>query len=107
MTDAGGPGTGFEVLFKELTYLKLFSEIKKECPECPLSRKMRHIFLKRSGIAPLKVIIVGSAVAAVDPTRFLPQIYHYISIYSIILKHLSLNSEKEERIRHRSDGLIL
>ena len=65
---------------------------------CPLSRKMRHIFLKRSGIAPLKVIIVGSAVAAVDPTHFLSQIYHYVSIYSIILKHLSLYSEKEETI---------
>ena len=24
MTDAGGPGTGFEVLFKELTNIKTF-----------------------------------------------------------------------------------
>ena len=51
MTDAGGPGTGFEVLFKELTYLKLFLEIKKVGPMCPLSRKMRHIFLKRNVIS--------------------------------------------------------
>ena len=43
----GGPGADFEILFYRSSYLKLFLEIKKVRPVCPLS--LRKTMLHSEG----------------------------------------------------------